>query len=332
MTSLTDAVAGVNEEWSSHKQEALAVARAILDMADDQPMEYDKSYYQRRAGRIMFCSKSIIKRECRSCGHMSEISLRCRDRMCPICQWRLSLDRFANLCACNEWFYEKEGFLNAGMITLTVPTCTAENLEEEINRILNAWRLLQMRRPFKRHILGYARSVEIVRKKGKKFHPHLHAFVWFGADYNKEISTVDLASWWTEACGVDTGGDIAKNYACDMRFAYDRKQRKKRDITAAEVTAIVAEASKYTMKAELISTAEPFEIIAIDHAIRGKRLVEYGGKIKEARKQLKLQDEARDIDLGDGSVPVCFACGSQDVIDLTMEWAVNSYRLANPIS
>ena len=218
------------------------------------------------------------------------------------------------------------------MITLTVPTCTAEELPKEVERILEAWHLLQMRRPIKRHIIGYARSIEIVRKKGQKFHPHLHAFVWFDKSYNKEIKTVDLASWWTAACGVDTKGDITKNYACDMRYAYDRKSRKKRDITSAEMTAIVAEASKYSMKAELISTAEPFEIVAIDHAIRGKRLVEYGRKIKEARKELKLVDDANDIETEVGGIPTCFACGSQEVIDLTMEWAVNRYRMADPIS
>lgn len=332
MSSLHEIETLVNQGWREHKQEALAVATAVLNMADEQRLPFDHDYYQRRAIRIMYCSRTLTRRECRRCGHVSELSNRCRDRMCPICQWRLSLDRFANLCQCNEWFFEKQGYLNAGMITLTVPTCTAEDLPKEVERILEAWHLLQMRRPIKRHIIGYARSIEIVRKKGQKFHPHLHAFVWFDKDYNKEIKTVDLASWWTAACGVDTKGDITKNYACDMRYAYDRKSRKKRDITSAEMTAIVAEASKYSMKAELISTAEPFEIVAIDHAIRGKRLVEYGRKIKEARKELKLVDEASDIETEVGGIPTCFACGSQDVIDLAMEWAVNRYRMADPIS
>lgn len=332
MTRVSNKEGAVNSTWTEKKSETASVAAALFFLADSLRSAWDREYWQRRALRIENCSCRLVQRTCKECGFVSVLASRCRDRMCPVCQWRLSLDRFYNLLLCNEWFFEQNHYLNAAMLTLTVPNCTGEELPGTVERMLAAWRLLTKRRPFQRWIIGYARSVEIVRKKGRKFHPHIHVFVWFPAEYNKEITTLDLASWWSECYGHETGGDPSRNLICDMKFAYDKKKRGKRNIRAADITGIVAEATKYSMKAELISTAEPAEIVAIDRAIRGKRLVEYGGLIKKARAALRLDDEAADIETPAGKVPACLSCGSLEVVDLTMLWAVNSYRLADPLS
>lgn len=108
----------------------------------------------------------------------------CKDRLCPMCNWRRSLKIFSQVSKVMDSMAEYEFIF----LTLTVKNCAAADLPKTVDVLLSGWRYLYNKnKEFKSVICGTFRSLEVTRnKKNGTYHPHLHCILAVKPSYFKE--------------------------------------------------------------------------------------------------------------------------------------------------
>lgn len=218
----------------------------------------------------------------------------CRDRLCPMCNWRRTMKIFGQVSKVMELIGKKYRFI---FCTLTVRNCSGEELPGLVDQMQKAWdRLMHWKatNAFK----GWFRALEITRhpeyRKEIQYHPHFHIIFAVNPSYFKEakeyISQRKMGEIWQKAMKLDYSPVI------DLRTVKPKETRETPE-NGSEVPewAAVAEVAKYAVKsADYLRGRIPEvqESVAVFlRSLEGRRLCSYGGVFKEARKQLQLDDE-----------------------------------------
>ena len=286
----------------------------------------DKINEHGRALRMRECATRLLVRRCTGCGemHITGGNL-CRDRLCPVCQWRLSIRRYSNMVAAMNHLHD-QGKLDSyqvGMLTLTVKNCPPADLGATISGMMDGFKRWQQRRTVRDQIAGFARSLEITynRKRGT-FHPHIHLMIiWQPAGKSGKLSA-QMAKEWASACRL--------NYKPVYQYedAYSKHQN---DGSWDTVLSTVKECSKYVCKAADYITIADMEqdtpsmpithFRALVDAVKNRRLVSYAGLIAEARRDLLIpDDEETEENATETDVISCPKCGSS-MGESLLEWA-----------
>ena len=118
----------------------------------------------------------------------------CKNRYCPICQWRKSRKAYAlSMNVQNE--VEKRENLQFLFLTLTLKN--SENLSNGIDEMLSSFKRLQDTKRFRRIVKGFIRTLEITYSKAdENWRPHIHLILAVDNDYfiNSEKYT-DFEEW-----------------------------------------------------------------------------------------------------------------------------------------
>lgn len=214
----------------------------------------------------------------------------CHVRLCPVCQWRRSLNTFRNLAT----MYAApalQGYKHI-FVTLTQRNVMPEDLAPEIKRINDAYAAMMRRKPFKNIVKGACRTIEVTRNTDPKskdygtYHPHIHAIWSVPASYgHKEyISQATLTQEWKKALG--------ENYKprVDMRMIKGNRPDGK----------AIAEVAKYSVKPgdyisdRIETTAEIIKIL--DPALDGKRFVSYSGVVRQVKQDIFQSAYLEDVE------------------------------------
>lgn len=318
--------AKVISKWTDTKKESISTANTLMratlppNRAATSP-DSASAYWKMRADRMAECSSRIIYNYCVECGsmHIARTNL-CRDRLCPVCSWRLALQRSGEMMSALSHIAADGRKLSAAMITLTIKNVSAEGLSEAISAILAAWSRLRKRNAWTKWVDGYARSIEIT--KGKRgYHPHMHIFIIWREGYQKNISQRELCDLWRAALRADY------TPICDIRSAYDSGSAA--DPYADEwnrVMSAAIEATKYALSGKVThGISDPNELAALALAVRGRRLLAYGGIIADARAALNFSDDDTAADVGEMTIE-CPKCGGT-MVGLAYEWSAGGYLL-----
>lgn len=204
----------------------------------------------------------------------------CRARMCPMCSWRRSRKIYGHVSAIMDALHEQTPDRRYVLLTLTVRNCAADQLDSTLDKMFAAWKRLTETKEFKQGVDGWYRALEVTVNPDKlTLHPHFHVILctnsaYWGRNYIKQARWKEL---WARSMRIDYVPVV------DVR-------RIKGDTARA-----VAEAAKYTVKpAELLDIpGDSLEEVLrqLDEAIAGRRLVAYGGVMRELHKQLNLDDD-----------------------------------------
>lgn len=306
-------------KWNKAKKAAVEVGKTMIAAAE----EANRKDIWIRGDRMKDCNNRLEYTYCQECGsmHIRKTNL-CRDRLCPLCAWRLSLQRVGSMIQTMELLHQERQGLKAAMITLTIKNVPAIELNKSISKMLSGWDKLTKRRKYAHWIAGYARSIEITRSsKRGDYHPHIHALIIWADGYKNNITQRELAYDWAECCEIEDYTPIV-----DIRAAYG----KTKSATAWDkLVAATVECCKYAIKGELTHDIANEDLISVADAIKGRRLISYAGCIRKARKKLNIQEENEATDISDTSIE-CPKCGATDCIILAYHWAEDSsvYRLA----
>lgn len=204
----------------------------------------------------------------------------CKQRLCPICNYRRSTMLWHKVKEVTNHIENEYVF-----ITLTVRNCTAENLKNEIDHILESFHRITCRRTWKKNFLGYIRGLEITyNAEENTYHPHLHILAVTSDDYFKSeyVDIHTLRQWWTESAQLD--------YYVQVNI----KKVKDKDSAIAEVV-------KYAVKvADLLENKIDENRLkatqTIASCVNGRRLMSTGGIITKLAKDLKIDfDEEDDL-------------------------------------
>ena len=241
----------------------------------------------------------------------------CRDRLCPMCNWRRSHKIFSQVSAIMSAMPSDYDFV---FVTLTVPNVEGSDLEKEIDKLQNAWHKFIKYSRITRAFKGFFKSLEVTRNNDKRsksygtYHPHYHIVFAVLKSYFKSRDYIDrdeLLALWQRATGNKMITQV------DIRRVTDKKRKEaikdgvEQKIELNDLASAVAEIAKYAVKSSdflgkmdkdgyikvpLPSwlTDEVVSVYAV--ALAGRRLCAFGGIFEEIRKELNL-DDPEDGDL-----------------------------------
>lgn len=302
---------GRERPWRDKKINNLLVSKLYRSISD-----FDGDYFSRKADRLADCSTFLAfsVQSTPSCeGETLKLKSAnsCRVRLCPMCAWRRTLKIGSHarkiFSYLDNHYHDKYSYL---LLTLTVPNCKGSELSATIDKLMSAYDRLFKRKEVKFIVRGWYRGLEVTHnhKLGSKsydtYHPHFHVLLVVDKDYlhYRQVSKgyISRDRWlqlWQECCRDDSITQV------DIRSV---KPKAGKGLLGA-----ICEVTKYTVKDK--DYIIPYDwslsqdiVKTLDGALAGRRLVSWGGVLKDVKKMLSLDDEIDGdlvhIDLDDNDV------------------------------
>ena len=273
---LQDIKNGKAVPWKPKKVRSLKVADSFQRLG-----------YIKKSSRVRFCSSALAFLRNLETGekklHSADF---CKERLCPMCQWRKSLKVFHQVSKVMDRTQQEQPKLVPLFLTLTLKNCTDAELSETLDIIFQGWYQVTKHRKIKRIVKGWFRALEVTyNKEDNTFHPHIHAIIlvdksYFKKDNKDYMQTSDWVQLWRKACKLDY------NPICDIRRVRNGKGKHK----------AVAEVAKYTLKdSDFIfeDTDLTDKLVSVlNGSLRGRRLFAFGGILKVIAKQINIAEVA----------------------------------------
>lgn len=337
------------QPWAEHKENSRLLWQSYLRLHEEK-----------RAWNIFHCGSDLDFKECKEntnsqhdhYKHLVHANF-CRSRLCPMCNWRKSLVTYTQM---QKIVGVAEGRKKMRYIhlVLTVKNVPSSRLSDEITSILEGYKTLFKRKRVKDISVGVFRALEVTfdseefitkemyRKKWEYFnklglkvgdlnptyntyHPHIHVLIavdpsYFAKDGQAYIHHSEWVQLWKDSMGLDYDPNVEVKAVKDQR----------------NIEKAIAELSKYTVKPEdyIFKNNKALTdrvVCTLDHALKGRRLVSFGGLFKEIRKELNLEevDQADLTHVGeDLKQEVCPKCGCE-LVERSYAWDKNikQYKL-----
>ena len=220
----------------------------------------------------------------------------CRDRLCPMCNWRRSLKTFAQASRIMTVLErEKYEFL---FLTLTVRNCTGAEFKDTVGLILKGFSTLYRRTGVSRGkapaVFGAFRALETtISLETRLFHPHLHVILAVKPCYwsDRYITQGKWAEMWRDVCGLDYNPVVwvEKVHPAGEPDKYGSRLGR----AVAEVAKYpFKDAAWYNQRGEARTEAVRWLL----HGLSNRQLVQMYGCFDRVRRELG-QDDAEDGDL-----------------------------------
>lgn len=290
-------------KYSDKKAESVLVAQKLYAAG-----------LKKRGDRIMSCNRMIKLAQCADCGHIEIVSASyCRDRLCPLCSWRLSIQRYARMRRILESI--PSGF-EYSLVTLTVKNCKSSDLSSTIAAMSASWADVRRQRWLKDRLIGWARSLEVTyNKRSCEVHPHFHIIaVWSRAS---EGGCTALIQEWLQRC--------ARHGLTCTAAAQDAQSIKSAGGEGASLIGAICETMKYCVKSKDLLDGVPLSIVRdIAIGLEGKKLISLGGLIKKIAAKLAIDDIDKPDDDESGCTTICTTCGGTHLDELIAVWSLRS--------
>lgn len=307
--------------FSNKKSNNMLLAKVYKDIYENT----QDNYWLKRSQRLEGCSTFL---KFRFFNHdtdtlkLKKINSSCRVRLCPVCAWRRGLKIFSHALKIFTYLENNENYSNKYdylMLTLTVRNCQSSDLSSTIDWLMKSFDKLMKRRELKRVVKGWYRGLEITHNHNAysrsydTYHPHYHIILCVNRSYlaqhGEKVGYLSKEKWlqlWRECTGDYSITQV------DVREISVNKRKKERLekldtslMTAEQIelekrkTAIVdstCEVVKYAVKDSdyLIKWNWDLTIDVVqtlDLALKKRRLIAWGGVLKDIHKLLNLDDE-----------------------------------------
>lgn len=232
----------------------------------------------------------------------------CQLRLCPTCIGRRALRSAYKLSQVLDQVDQDhpDDGVKYVFLTLTIDNIySGEALSKALNDIVAVgWRALYKQRKIERAVKGWYRAVEVTRRD-RGYHPHLHAILAVPSEYwpgNPDL-WIDQEDWrrrWAAAAGLAYDPRVY----VEMVYAKGHKGETighSRDLWHSAVM----ESSKYATKdtdyiSPKLSEPEAVQIVKdYTAALHRRRLVAYGGWMREAARKVGAEDEGDLVHIGE---------------------------------
>ena len=285
----------VNESFSDLKQKTLLLSKS-----------FERLGFENKSDRCFHCGSRLEFHKSLNDIANEELDYKlceanfCRERLCPMCAKRRSLKIFGQVSQIVEHIdINKYDFI---LLTLTVPNVSGDKLSDKISQMQKAFNKLTHYKMFKNAVAGYFRALEVTYNHHKNsksydtFHPHYHSILVVPKEYFTSSAYIQHKEWlsmWKTAMNDDSISQV------DVRKVIPKLDKKKRGLVS--IAGAVAEVAKYTLKpSDYIfknNSALTDKVVSVlSSALRGRRLVAFGGLFADVRDMLGL-DDAENGDL-----------------------------------
>lgn len=290
---------GKDRDWKGKKKKSLLLAD-----------HYDEAGLIKKADRMKECANILSFKQVEGKLKLFQAWF-CKVRLCPMCNWRRSM-KIA--------FYNKKIIecVNATekvrwiFLTLTVKNVDGTELKLRMDEMTKAWNRFMGYAKIKKSVQGYFRALEVTKNRDSEsksfgtYHPHFHVLMAVKPSYfsKKEyyIKQQEWSALWRKAMKLDYDPIV------DVRPVKPKKERPnfleiENDVKKLiDEQSAILEVSKYPVKdTDVIKGNEVTKdnvetVLDLDNALSYKRLIAYGGILKDIHKELNLGD-AEDGDL-----------------------------------
>ncbi|WP_275552653.1 protein rep [Salmonella enterica] len=262
-------------------------------------------YYGKKAEKVCDCAECLAFRRDNETGRLRLYQAYfCKVRLCPMCAWRRSL----KIAYHNKLIVEEANrqYKPAWIfLTLTVKNVEGDHLKQTITDMMQGFRKLFQYKKVKSGTLGFFRALEITKNHEENtYHPHFHVLIPVKRSYFTGKSYIKQAEWtslWKRAMKLDYT-PIVHVQRVKGKKGIDAEAIEKEVREAMEEQKAILEISKYPIKdTDVIRGNEVTEenldtVYYLDGALASRRLIGYGGILKEIHQELNLTD-AEDGDL-----------------------------------
>ena len=271
------------DAWTKHKRKADFVATHMIHDYRDEVRH--RGYLMKGCGDKLFFQKDCERYKLAS-------AWLCRDRLCPVCSWRMSLQRVADMQKTIAAMEKTVPRSKAIHVVLTVKSVPLSLLRETVQLLAKGFTKLKKRKLFRDYVAGYCRSIEITKNPEMGvYHPHIHCICIVPDWYTKQISIGDWSEMWRDSCQLRYNPIVWAEHAYVPKSATP-SEKVFDDYRSDAAKAAVIEAIKYCLKPDsLVASASVGEVGDLALAIKGVRMVSYGGCIKSARASIGVQDD-----------------------------------------
>lgn len=286
---------------------------------------YDRLKLQNKFLEVKRCGETLVFKQFADGTKKLDNVYFCKKRLCSICAWRRELKIFSQVSQIIN-SVNSENTYKFLFLTLTCKNIPSNKLSGEIDNLIKSFERIFRRSTVKNSIKGWFRALEITHDVNRKitkemyygckekhlksrkkyydslnlkvgddnpnfdmYHPHFHVILVVNKSYFTDkdyyISQEKWTSLWQESLRCD--------YVPRVHIeAFKNKNNKG-----------IAEAAKYTVKdSDYLVKNDPDltdeTVITLDIALHHRRLVAFGGILKDEHKRLKLEDlNNKDIDL-----------------------------------
>jgi len=213
----------------------------------------------------------------------------CKDRFCPMCNWRRSRKLgIQNYKVLKQ--IEQDKKVRYIFTTFTIKNCKVEDLKETIQHMNKSFKRMVQTKRFKNSVIGFIKTLEVPFQKNDSsmVHPHFHClFVvptsYFKSTSNLYIKQTEWKEMWKKSLRIDYEPSV------DVRII--KSNKKSND----PIAGVVAETIKYPLKSISLKNVLPEHFKIMVKQIKGLRLISYGGIIKEYRDKLFNNDKEEDL-------------------------------------
>jgi len=304
-----DIRSGKERPWRPKKMRNLILANS-----------FGRQGQEKKSERVRYCGYRLdFQRDPESLRLTLKKAWFCRERLCPMCQWRRSLRVFKEVSRVMGVAMMRYGDELAPLfLTLTVRNCFGGDLFSVLEGMFEGWKNYFDHRRMRKIFKGWFRALEVTYDKDKvigqrrynkhkdvydrqgikpgdenpnydTYHPHFHVVLlvekgyFAGKDY---MQTTEWVKRWRTAAGLDYDPVC---HICKVK----NRPGKARDI---------ADVAKYTLKdADFLTKDKDLtdkHVSILGDALRSRRLYAFGGLLKEIAKELKA-DKPDEGDLVD---------------------------------
>lgn len=327
---------GKERPWREHKIQNQTVEECYRRLADSSS---ESEYWEKRADRLHDCGVHLwfnVYSDGNG-GEMMKIkhAESCRIRLCPLCTWRRSIKIQTHTRKILESMQAEKKYEYI-LVTLTVPNVTADKLSDTITDMMKAWNIFDKYKAFGKAVKGWYRGLEVthnlakykfkyVKRNGKKqrvtlvddegkpipnpsydtYHPHFHCIFAVDSHYFKGRDYIKHDEWlamWQKAMKNQTITQV------DVRKVKPKNTNNAGSDFGNMIISAVCEVAKYTVKSEDYVLPWDWDmscksVEVLDKALANRRLVAYGGVMKDWHKKLNLDDEVDGDLIEDGETP-----------------------------
>jgi plasmid rolling circle replication initiator protein Rep len=288
---------GKERPWRPNKLGSLSVADTYERLGKIDKAYLGKAYRIRNCGTYL----EYLQRKENKDLVRGKNSLRlkdanfCRERLCVMCGWRRSKKIYAQVSKVMNKALENKEYKFI-FLTLTCKNVEGSEMSGNIDNMFYAFNKLFKRKQVEKAVKGWFRALEVTHNLEKEslsydtYHPHFHIILMVNKSYfNKPEQYLSQANWtnlWQESLEVDYIPIVnVKTFKTINNKAIEKS---------------IAEAAKYTVKSndyivrlengEIDEQMTDASVLILDRALKGRRLVAFGGELRKIQKELKLDD------------------------------------------
>ena len=243
----------------------------------------------KKAERVKDCAVVLEYKESRETGERKLYKVWfCKSRLCPMCNWRRAMKHGIQSKKVVTEVIRQKPTVRWLFLTLTVKNVyDGEELNQSLSDMAQGFRRMMQYKKINKNLIGFMRATEVtVNEIDNSYNQHMHVLLAVESTYFKNTENyVTQKQWikfWRKAMKLD--------YDPSVKISIVRPNNKyKTDVESA-----IAETAKYPVKDTDFMTDDEQKNLKrlsdLEEGLYRKRLISYGGLLKEIHKKLNLDD------------------------------------------